>query len=719
MKKLILLLQINLFGLGICYAQDIHPCAADQKNQQLFEQNPQLLKDYKELFLNGFTKDGDTTVFVIPIVFHVLHQYGTENITDAQIINQVDILNRDYRLKNADTSEVVQVFKSIYGDARIEFKLASIDPFGNCTNGIEHIYTHETDQGDDFSKLHQWYRPHYLNIWVVDGINSGAAGYAYYPSNTNNTSFWIDGIIILNEYIGNIGTSSEYTSRALTHEVGHWLGLAHVWGSTNDPGIQSNCDSDDLVQDTPLCIGSQSCDLNSNTCDDTNDPNDWSSWDFDVVDNVQNYMDYSYCSVMFTQGQVEAMRTILQSEEGHRSTLITEAAHVATGIDLTEPPTCIPIPDFNVSSRHTCVGEVIDFKDWSYNGPVTFREWTFQDGSPATSSDPNPSVSFNSFGLKTVTLTVGNASGSETKTFTSYIDVANPWADIVGPQGLDLNTSHVDWFRVDNPEENHASFQLDNTHGVNGSRCFKLNNYKEIPANTLPFTDDYFYYDRLGGSVDAIITPSFDLRTTTGVQFSFDYSYASNATAVDQMSEQVRVYYSRNCGENWTPLGTPLSGGNLLNGGFAAGTDYAPSTNSDWETNTRNFNVNSTLDDKTRFKIEFVASDLSSNLFIDNIMITGTLGINSDFANAHNLTIAPNPVVSGGDLQIEYDAKDEPVTFVLRSIQGDKIMEVSKNELNQHVSFSINLDNSLAAAYYFLEVTSASSTVVKKIAVIK
>lgn len=698
MKKQVLLLTSALFTVGLTIAQDYKPCSTAEKNQVIFDRDPQLRKDYERLFLNGMEKDNDTVVFTIPVVFHILHQYGSENITDAQVYDQMEILNDDYRALNADLVDVVPDFDTVFGDVRIEFKLASYDPFGNCTNGIEHIYTHETGQGDDFSKMQQWNRTRYLNIWVLDGINSGAAGYAYYPTATNNQSFWIDGINILNNHIGSIGSGSAFNSRSLTHEIGHWLGLPHTWGSTNDNNLPINCDYDDGIADTPVCIGSPTgvCNLNSNTCDDTEDPNDWSAYDYDVVDNVQNFMDYSYCSVMFTKGQIAVMREFLQGVDGFRSNLITAETHAVTGIDLTTPPVCIPIPDFNASTRHTCVGETVDFTDFSYNGPVTFREWTFQDGTPATSTDANPSVSFNSFGLKTVTLTVGNASGSETKTFTQYISVSNPWADVVGPQLLDINSNHADWFRVDNPEENEGKFHLVNGVGKDNSRCFKLNTYKDV-SDAVLFSDDFFYYNRLGGTVDALITPSFDLRTSTGVQFSFDYSYATNATSTAQATESIRVWYSRDCGENWVSLGAPITGGNIVTAGYAGNTDFAPAGNQDWETSTRVFPVSATLDDNTRFKIEFTASDLSSNLYLDNIFISGVLGTPGDFASEHNLVIAPNPLVSGSDLKIEYTAGSEPVTFTLRNIQGQELTTITRTETNQAVSFSMDIEDNLSA----------------------
>src|SRR5690606_12694505 len=110
----------------------------------------------------------------------------------------------------------------------------------------------------------------------------GAAGYTTYPSNWSGTSM-SNGIKILHNYVGRIGTSSNSVSTALSHEVGHWLNLAHLWGDSNNPGLPGNCSDDDGVNDTPNTIGWTSCNLSGTTCDG-------------VKDNVENFMEYSYCS---------------------------------------------------------------------------------------------------------------------------------------------------------------------------------------------------------------------------------------------------------------------------------------------------------------------------------------------------------------------------------------------------------------------------------------
>lgn len=708
MNKLLYSLFAVIIASSYGVAQEHFKCGTQHQQNQLYAENPQLEKDYEQLFLNGFTKSDDSTVFIIPMVFHILHEYGGENISDAQIIDQVNILNRDYRLLNADTSQVIQEFKQLYGDVKIEFRLATIDPFGNCTNGIERIYTHLAREADDYSKIHQWYRPNYLNVWVTNTIGSaGTAGYAYYPNATNNQQFWIDGIIILNDYIGSVGTSNVNSSRALTHEIGHWLGLAHVWGSTNEPMVSCG---DDAIEDTPITKGYNYCPPNANAskiCDT-------------IAENYQNYMDYSYCSRMFTKGQIAAMRAIVQLTDGHRSTLITPATHAATGIDLTVAPTCKPIADFNAPIKSTCIGNVITFNDASYNASVDTYLWTFPDGSPSTSTSANPTVSFNTPGRKTITLIVSNATGSDTLTLQDYINVTEQWADFVGPKMLDLNNSdsHPEWFRSVNPEYNYAQFALDNTNGRNGTRCFKLNNYKDV-SQALQFSEDSYYYNRLGLSVDYLITPSFDLRYTTGTTFSFDYSYASNGNSVSQITEYIKVSYSKNCGESWTQMQSVLTGAELVSAGYAGNSNFAPTNDSQWATKSFSYNTTSS-NEKVRFKIEFSASDLSSNLYIDNINIagTGTAGLENDFGFTHDLNIAPNPVISGNNLKIEYTAQNEPVTFILRNLQGEVLMSTVRNETNQLVTFDLEIANQLPASYYFLEVKSATSTTVKKIVVV-
>ena len=915
MKKLLYSFALVLFAGSTVWAQNF--CATDYYHQQMVEKDPNLAKDLERLIASARMKSDDSTVFVVPVVFHVLHQNGIENISDAQIFDAMTVLNRDYRKQNQDTSSIIPVYQNLATDVKIEFKLASYDPWGNCTNGIDRIYTHEAFVGDAASKLNQWDRSRYLNIWVVGSIagSSSTAGYAHFPTDVNGLAYWMDGIVLRHNYIGRIGTGSEYTSRALTHEVGHWIALPHTWGRTNDPNVACG---DDGAADTPVTKGhnncsnrvSYSCDNNlfasarydfhgvttsTGTVDTTATPDQkvlnttrikfssfeavgvsanstkdgsfsFTDWDggatdgltdyadltgtintnkyyeftitpqaiqgmslvefsfrfgrnntgartfvvrssannygsnlplatspasnhpqvsiiggniffikndtefvadgakvalasvsaytnvytpitfriyaynaedaagtfevdnvtvlgtFGTIENVENYMEYAYCSKMFTPDQASIMRNTLQGNDSQRKNLITSETHEFTGVDLTSPPVCIPKADIKADKRFACVGQTVTFTDQSYNAPVTYREWSFQDGTPATSTAANPAVTFNSYGLKTVTLTVGNDSGQETKTFTHFVDVQPDWAVHNGPGGFDLETpNQYQELRYNNDGNTYSQF-VPYPAGFNSGNSLKLTVYKDM-TGVMSGTQEARYYQNLGGQVDEIITPTFDLRNTTDVTFSFDYSYATNALQTSSMTEKILVSYSRNCGETWIPLGNStqsvIEKAGLTTAGFAGNIDFAPTGDSDWGHYSRPFNVSATLDGRTRFRIQFTSSDYSSNLYIDNIMVSGVLGLADNFTSEHELIIAPNPVVSGNDLNIQYVAGSEPVTFTLRNLQGEAIKSIVRNEVNQPVSFGFEISDNIAAAYYFLEVKSASSTAVKKIAVIK
>lgn len=684
-------------------AQSTYSCGLTQKLQQLYAEDPQLEIDHQNLILNGLSQQSNSvnksTVLTIPVVFHIVHTYGSENISDAQVLNQVDILNRDFRLMNSDTVDVIPEFKPFYSDVEIEFKLASKDPDGNCTNGIDHIYSHEAFQGDDYSKLNQWPRFQYLNIWVVAQMENGVAGYAYYPTAVEGAAFFRDGIIILNNYIGAIGTGSPYNSRALTHEVGHYLGLPHPWGSTNEPGVACG---DDGVPDTPVTKGSTlSCNLALDDCNPG------------VVENVQNYMDYSYCSRMFTIDQVSIMRNTLQDAPGQRNQLITSSNASFTGIDVTSPTPCAPIADFNANRRYTCVGEALTFKDHSFNGTVDSREWTFYDGgNEITSTDFQPSVQFTTPGYKTVKLVVTNAYGTDTKILTNYVFVSNPWPDFLGPKQFTFETAaDFGLFGVVNYEENHARFAPSN-HGKSSAGCVKLNNYFNHTAY-FPLSNEGNYYNRLAGNKDELITPRFNLTTTTGVTVSFDYACGTNAASTSDITETLKVYASKNCGQTWS-LRKTITGSELISMGYEGYQDAHPDDDQDWKTASFTY-IPTAQDDATAFKFEYTASDRSGNLYIDNINVSGVLSV-SELEEELGLIIAPNPIQAGNGINVSYVANGSPVTFTLRDLNGKVLLEESRSDATDFVQFQMET-GALRAACYLMEIKTMGSSIVKKVIV--
>ena len=144
---------IFLFLLTITFLQNSFAqsrlCGTDDMVRKSLSQHPelQIQRDELEAFTQQYSSSGDRAIKVVPIVFHVIHNYGPENISDAQIRDGINVVNRNYRKKNADTIDIIPAFQSIAADNEVELRLAQLDPNGNCTSGINRIVSNLTYTG--------------------------------------------------------------------------------------------------------------------------------------------------------------------------------------------------------------------------------------------------------------------------------------------------------------------------------------------------------------------------------------------------------------------------------------------------------------------------------------------------------------------------------------------------------------------------------------------
>lgn len=634
--------------------ENVEYCITHKKHAALL-QNPDYVNGLAiaEAEFASVSKKGEAqkaTIYTIPVVFHVLHFGGIENISDEQILNALAILNRDYRKQNADTANVHPDFQGMPADIEVEFKLATIAPNGQCFSGITRTFSPLSLQGDDGGNQVDaivagnnvyngvWPGNKYLNIFICGEIG-GAAGYTYKPSNWGATSMQ-NGIWILHDYVGAIGTGSVGASRALTHEVGHWLNLDHTWGGNNNPGNTTSCPgAGDNVQDTPTCIGVTACLLNSNTCS-----NDNAYWGFDIRDNVENYMDYSYCSKMYTEGQRTRMRNALQVTSTGRANVVSAANLAAVGASGA-PYLCKT--DFSADKTTICLGNTVQFQDESYNAVASWSwvitpssGWSFANGTSASTA--NPAITFDTPGMYDVQLTASDGTNSDAETKTGFIRVLGAPASIPYWEGFEAYTTldNLPNWEVFNAPSNNA-FVVESNFGHSGSKCVRLNNFGQVASN-----------------IDELTSTNIDLSsidaTTGNVTLSFRYAYRKRTTSD---YEYLKVFITGNCGENWAQRKT--LGGNQLSNQVSS-SSWAPTSQADWVTIHMTNVTNNYFTDNFRMRFKFEGEG-GNNFFLDDInlysgspsndLVLAAVGQNQ----FEDLNLYPNP--TDGDIHVQFSAQ--------------------------------------------------------------
>ena len=305
MKALTVIILFTLFA-GASQAQRI--CGSEAYKRQLLQSNPSIQNSFDavELQIAKATKKfaaRDTTlneVINIPVVIHVIYKTTAQNISDDQIRSQLTALNNDFANLNQDKSKRPGVFNAVASDVKIKFCLAQVDPQGNKTTGIiRKSTTADVFTADDAMKTslrggdNPWDNKKYLNIWVC-ALSGRSLGYATPPG--SNAA--IDGVVIAFDVFGTVGSlrTSFNKGRTATHEVGHWMGLKHLWGDTDcgDDGIDDTPRQKTYNFGTPVFPNVTSCSPNANG------------------DMFMNYMDFSDDAAMnmFTNDQKKRMRAL-------------------------------------------------------------------------------------------------------------------------------------------------------------------------------------------------------------------------------------------------------------------------------------------------------------------------------------------------------------------------------------------------------------------------
>ncbi len=718
----------------------------------------QAIEKATQKFINNPQKVVNGTI-TIPCVVHVVYNGSTQNISDAQIASQMTVLNEDFRRLNSDADGTWPQAS----DSEIEFCLASVDPNGNATNGITRTSTTVNGFGtNDAVKFNSsggkdaWPAADYLNIWVCN-IGGGILGYAQFPGGNPAT----DGVVNDYRYFGNIGTATAPfdLGRTMTHEVGHYLNLRHIWGD-------GNCNVDDFVSDTPTSDASNGgCNVGHVSCNS--------------VDMVQNYMDYSddACMNLFTEGQKTRMRALFEAGGARVSLLSSPACGTPptptcddgiqnqdeTGVDC-GGATCPPC-------NTNCTDVVVTINLDNYPEETS---WTITDGSGSTvasggtyGSQPDGSTvtitecladgcydftindSYGdgiccAYGNGSYNVTVngstvasgGSFGSSETTNFCiggGPVETCDDGIQNQGETGVDCGGPNCPACETcDDGIQNNGETGVD----CGGPNCAPCNtggctdvaidfnnldsgwgNWNDGGSDCVRSTAETYAYSgtrsiRLRDNTSSSVATSDNYNLAGFEEVTIDFTYVGRSM---ENGEDFWLQASTNGGSSWQTITT-----------YASGSEFTNLVR-EFESVT----MVGTFTSTTKFRFRCDASSNADYVYIDDIDITGCVNgarqiITPSEAveaeetltdNISDVKLYPNPAVNDVTLEIS-SLEAKSTTFMIFNMNG-QLMQQFTQELEAGSQQKVLSVDQMQAGVYYVTIIQGEQRIVKKFIVIK
>jgi hypothetical protein len=695
MKKITFFAFCGLFSFALLAQERTNNwCYTDQNSERLRQENPMLIQQNQELeeltklYSETSNSLAKKNTIIIPVVVHnITHSGGMGYVSKATIDAQIERLNIDFNRLNSDTSNTRALFKPHASSIDIEFRLAHLDPNGECTEGIVRKESPLSFNGGDAVKaVSYWDSKKYFNIWVVDAINqnpdgSYVAGYAQFPGDGINNTY---GVVCVNQNF------SGY-DRTLTHEIGHCFNLLHTFNYGYCGGSGDNC------SDTPPVIESFfDCDPNRNTCS-----NDGTYYGGDVVDQFENYMSYASCQNMFTIQQVSRMMTVLNNTStNYGLQQLWDTGNLAT-TGVSDPynpnPICIPLdPDFTYTKQYLCEGDQVSFADLgTYNATPTAWDWTFTGGTPSTSTQASPTITYNSQGVYDVSYSPGTTAGWATpKVKSNLITVSSLTADYLIPfvEGFENTTTLANEWAI--KTQSGQGWQSTTSASYTGARSLMVNNYLNSP-----------------GDITEVISPSYDLTTMASPKITYDWAFAKKVTGGN---DQFIIYYSTDCGGSWTIKA--VKAGTSMTTSSATNSSFVPSSIADWNSAVVDL---SSLANETNVKFKFYfKNNGGNNFYLDNLNINGLVGV-KETKQVNNLKVYPNPMNESASISFNLQNNVSSLTILVRDVLGKEVTRIVNNSKFSAGKYTLSIDKEklLSSGLYFIEFNADNNVQIEKLIV--
>lgn len=631
---------IFLFFLGFCTpGKSQEKCATVEYDKLQKLQNPLLhesdavfehwIQNQKELrsLVHRTFGTQQNEIKLIPVVVHIVHNGEPvgegSNLSKERILSQIAVLNEDFRRLNADTVNTPNIFVPVAADSEIEFVLAQTDPEGLATEGIVRVEgTQESwniNEDVQLKKLSYWPAEDYLNIWVTN-LENKLLGYAEFPVSDlpgledAPDNRLLDGVVVEADYFGmNDNVKPISKGRTATHEVGHFLGLRHIWGDGK------NCDTDDFCEDTPLA------DTEHYTCNDI-------QFSCGFRNMIENYMDYTndVCMNIFTLDQKARMQIVLANSP--RRTSLVNANGAFPPIIVSNNVSLRKLINPEVSYCENTLEPVIQIRNHGANNVNSIELSLEINGelqetiTKSLSLEPldTTNISFSTLELPygphqleieilSVNGDVNEAPNGSSYNSTFHIRPPGPFPfsltfDSIPPTWLVLNPNNqLTWEIADAPGN-----------GINNSAAFM----------------GFYEYENGLGAVDYLITHSLDLTGLNDASLSFKLAYAPYNR---EHADGLVIAVSTDCGNTFPEENVIYRkyGAELAT---APDTEepFVPASRSDWRIDTL---------DLSRFiglpnvQIGFLAQgDYGNNLYLDDVSV--------QIERAYNLDLAANKVLA-------------------------------------------------------------------------